>query len=202
MTKGKQRTQEENQQRQLDIAHAAAGLIFKNGFSETSITQITKAAGIGKSTFYDYFSTKDEVILLLLDEPLAEIRTQAALIAKGDGNQFEIISKILHMHLKVLLRDKMFIFKLSFEFQRLPLEVQAKHEVNRQVYQDLLNKLIQKGIDNGLFRQVETDIVVKSLLSILSSVIITRRPSGTPAQMLDKALDVILNGIQNTNRSI
>ena len=55
--------------------------------------------------------------------------------------------------------------------------------------------LIEEGIANGDFRKVDADIVMKSLLSILSSVVMTPRPSGTPAEMLNKALDVILHGI-------
>lgn len=196
MPKGIPRTQIELEERRFAIAHTAAKLFFEKGFSETSVSQIAKAAGIGKSTLYDFFSTKDEIILLLLDEPLSEVRSRAGRIAAGDGSVFERISQILHMHLEVLLRDRAFIFKLSFEFQRLPLGVQAKHETKRQAYQDLLVGLIKAGIEEGSFRSVDPDMVMKTLLSILSSVILTARPNGTPKEMLDKALDVILKGIQ------
>ena len=98
------------------------------------------------------------------------------------------------MHLDVLLRDKAFIFKLSFEFQRLPLDVQARHETKRQAYQHLLRDLIQKGIEEGSFRQVDPDLTVKILLSILSSVILTSRPTGTPLEMLNEGLGPDLKG--------
>jgi AcrR family transcriptional regulator len=196
MPKGKQRTPEELNKKRLEIAHAAADLIFKKGFNETAVSEISAAAGIGKSTFYDFFTTKDEIILLLLDEPLAEIRTKAAAIVSGDGTVIERISRVMHMHLNVLLRDKAFIFKLSFEFQRLPLGVQIQHEAKRQAYQDLLVDLIEEGIANRSFRRVDSDMVMKSLLSILSSVVMTSRPTDTPAGMLDKALDIIFKGVQ------
>jgi AcrR family transcriptional regulator len=196
MPKGIERSQDELAKRRLEIAHIAADLIFEKGFNETSVSQIAAAAGIGKSTLYDFFSSKDEIILLLLDEPLAEIRTHAASIAATEGKVFDRISQILHMHMGVLLRERAFIFKLSFEFQRLPLNVQAKHEIKRKAYQDLLVDLIEEGIANGSFRTVDSDIVMKSLLSILSSVIMTQRPSDTPAGMLDKALDILLEGIR------
>lgn len=196
MPKGIPLNEKEREARRKIIARAAAALIFEKGFSETSVSQIAEAAGIGKSTLYDFFTTKDEIILLLLDEPLAEVRSRAAIIAVGEENIFERISQILQMHLDVLLRDQAFIFKLSFEFQRLPLIVQAQHEVKRQAYQDLLVNLIQAGIDDGSFRVVDTNMVMKTLLSILSTVILTARPNGTPQEMLDKALDIILRGIQ------
>ena len=197
MPKGIQRSPEEFQHQQLLIARAAADLIFKNGFSETSVSQIASAAEIGKSTFYEFFSSKSEVILLLLDEPLAEIRNQAKIIAGENGTPFERITRILHTHLGILLRDKASIFRLFFEFQRLPLSVQAQHETKRKAYQDLLVALIEEGMADNSFRQVDADIVMKSLLSILSSVVMTPRPRNTPTGMLDSALDILYRGIQS-----
>jgi len=195
MPKGIPLTTELLEEKRAAIAHAAAELIFLNGFNETSVSQIARQTGIGKSTIYDYFSSKDEIILFLLDEPLAEVRIKAAEIAAAPGSIIERISQILEMHLDVLLRDKAFVFKLSFEFQRLPLNVQARHEKKRQAYQDLLVELIEKGIRDGVFRPVDPDIVMKTLLSILSSVVLTSRPTGTPQEMLKNALDLILKGL-------
>ena len=47
-------------EKRYERAHKAADLILVKGFRETSVSQIAKAAGIGKSTLYDYFSTKDD----------------------------------------------------------------------------------------------------------------------------------------------
>ena len=197
MPKGIQRSPEEFKVQQLRIAQAAAELIFQNGFNETSVQEIASAAGIGKSTFYEFFSSKDEVILLLLDEPLAEVRRKAETIAGESWTAWERITRILHMHLEILLRDKAFIFRLFFEFQRLPLAVQAQHEVKRKAYQDLLVRLFEEGIREKHIRPIDSDILMKSLLSILSSVVMTSRPSNTPAGMLDTALDIIYVGIQS-----
>ena len=196
MPKGIPLTDEYLLEKRLAIAHAAAELIFQSGFNETSMNQIARKMGIGKSTIYDYFSSKDEIILLLLDEPLGEVRSLAEEIETEDGTASERLTRILEMHLDVLLRDRAFIFKLSFEFQRLPLDVQARHEAKRQAYQDLLRGLIQEGIEEGGFRPVDPDITVKILLSILSSVILTSRATGTPLEMLKGGMDLIFKGLE------
>lgn len=196
MPKGIPLTDEYLLEKRLKIAHAAAELIFKQGYNETSVAQIARKTGIGKSTIYDYFSGKEEIILLLLDEPLTEVRYRAEEIIAGSGSASERIKRVLEMHLDVLLRDKAFIFKLSFESQRLPLEVQARHEKKRQVYQGLLRALIQEGVDDGSFHQVDPDLTVKILLSILTSVILTARPTGTPLEMLKDGLDLIFKGLE------
>ena len=164
MPKGIPLTEKEMGEMRLNIAHAAAELIFRNGFNETSVSQIAKRTGIGKSTIYDYFTSKDEIILLLLDEPLSIVRDQASDIGESDASVIDRLTRILKMHLDVLMRDKAFIFKLSFEFQRLPLKVQARHEIKRQAYQNILVDLIEEGITDGTFRPVDADMVMKVLL--------------------------------------
>ena len=194
MPKGVPLTDDHTDQMRERIAQSASKLIFEQGFNETSLVQIAKVAGIGKSTVYDYFKSKDEIMLYLLDEPLSEVRKEAVEIQSGSGTTEEKIKRILRMHLGILLRDKAFIFKLFIESQRLPLTVQAKHEVKRRAYQELLITLVQQGINNGEFRVINPDIMVKSLLSILSSVVMTPHPHGTPEQMLDEALDLLFIG--------
>jgi AcrR family transcriptional regulator len=196
MPKGIPLTEEYRLEKRTLIAHAAAELIFRQGFNETSLNQIAQKTGIGKSTIYDYFSSKDEIILFLLDEPLSEVRSLAEDIAAGAGSPAERLSQILEMHLEVLLRDKAFIFKLSFEFQRLPMDVQGRHEHKRQDYQELLRGLVQEGIMDGSFRTIDPDITVKILLTMLSSVILTARPTGTPLEMLSEGLDLIFKGLE------
>ena len=196
MPKGVPLTDEQIEEKRLAIAHAAAKLIFQQGYNETSVSQIARKTGIGKSTIYDYFSSKEEIILALLDEPLAEVRLKAEEIGASSVDVIQRISQILEMHLDILLRDKAFIFKLSFEFQRLPLDVQARHEVKRGAYQDLLMALIEEGIQDGTFRSVDPDIAMKTLLSVLSSVVLTSRPTGTPQEMLASALDLIFRGLE------
>lgn len=76
MPKGIPLTKEELEEKRNEIAHKAADLIIERGFNETSVSQIAKAVGIGKSTLYDYFSNKDEIFLYLLDEPIEELTRQ------------------------------------------------------------------------------------------------------------------------------
>jgi AcrR family transcriptional regulator len=196
MPKGIPRTQKELEERRREIAHTAADLIFEKGFTETSVSQIAKAAGIGKSTLYDFFSTKDEIILLLMDEPIAEmIRRAETIIASNDsvGNR---LHKVMHMHLDILMRDRAFFFRLAFEAQRLSLEAQQKYQIKRYTYQDLIVGLVEEGITDGSFREIDAAMVMKILLASMSTVVYTTRPAGTPEEMLDKALDMILSGVQ------
>lgn len=55
----KQLSKDEKRQRLIDIS---IELFYKNGMSKTTIANITQSAGMGKSTFYEYFKSKEDVI--------------------------------------------------------------------------------------------------------------------------------------------
>ena len=143
MPKGIPLTKEEYAERRHKIAHIAADLILEKGFTETSVQKIAKAVGIGKSTMYDYFSTKDEIILYLMDEPLEELTQRAKAIIDSKGKAGERLYKVMFIHLEVLLRNKAYLIKLTFEAQRLGSEAQQYYQKKRYAYQDLLKALIE-----------------------------------------------------------
>jgi len=45
------------------IFHAALELFAKKGFAETTVEDITTAADVGKGTFFNYFPSKDHILL-------------------------------------------------------------------------------------------------------------------------------------------
>ncbi len=196
MPKGIPLSATERQKRRQQIAHAAASLILEKGFTETSVSQIAAASGMGKSSLYDFFETKEEIILVLLDEPLIEMNQRAAAIIASADSVATRLARVMHMHLEILLRDRAFFLRLAYEAQRLSQEAQQKYQAMRYAYQDLIVGLIDAGVADGSFRAVDSAMVVKILLASMSSVLYTTRPVGTPQEMLDKVLDLILSGIQ------
>jgi len=54
------------------IIDTAIGLIKKNGVTHTSVSKITELVGIGKGTFYNYFSSKEELLYVLMKKQSEE----------------------------------------------------------------------------------------------------------------------------------
>lgn len=52
----------------LNILNITYEMVKKYGITHTSIEKITKACGIGKGTFYHYFSSKEALILDLIEK--------------------------------------------------------------------------------------------------------------------------------------
>ena len=63
--KNKSRTRLE--QRESDIIDSATQLFAKEGFHGTSTRKIASAAGVSEGTLFHYFSTKNVLLLAILD---------------------------------------------------------------------------------------------------------------------------------------
>ena len=56
----------DKEQKKKDIALGTKALILQNGINNITISQIAKAANIGKGTVYEYFKNKDEIVFELV----------------------------------------------------------------------------------------------------------------------------------------
>jgi AcrR family transcriptional regulator len=196
MPKGIRLTEEELEQRRHEIAASAVPLFLAKGFQETGLREIARAAGIGKSTLYDYFPTKDDIIIFVIEENLTDLIVRANAIIAQEKSAPERLRQVMHMHLDFLLENKALFLRLSLEAQRLKAESQQRIQIQRYAYQDLLQDLIEAGIAEGSFRPVNPTMAMKALISMMTPVAFTSRPAGTPAEMLEDALDLVIHGLK------
>lgn len=56
------------------LFHASLELFAKKGYAETTVEDITNAADVGKGTFFNYFPSKDHILLAFSEMQLAKLR--------------------------------------------------------------------------------------------------------------------------------
>ncbi len=196
MPKGIPLTTEELDRRRHQVFAASLHLFLENGFQETSMQQIAAAAGMGKSTLYDYFKTKDEILLWVVEDGIYDLSERAKQIASQDLPAAEKITRVMRLHLDYLLENKEFYNHMLYEVQRLGPESQRRIQIKRHAYQDLLCRLVEEAIREGTFRPVNPLLATRTILSILSPAVFTSRPTGTPEEMMDEAIDIFTRGVQ------
>ena len=72
MPKGIMLTPEQQEERREEIISVALQLIEKNGFQKTSMREIAILANMGKSSLYDFFKTKDEIVVYAVEKEIEE----------------------------------------------------------------------------------------------------------------------------------
>jgi len=196
MPKGIPLTEEEQNRRRREIFDASVHLFLEKGFHETSMREIAEAAGVGKSTLYDYFSTKDDILVSYFENAIQTITKRAQEILRQDLDIPEKLRQIMQMHLEFLVDNKQIFLNLSIEAQRLSAESQERIQLERHAYQDMLRALIEEGIRRQEFRPVNPLFAARTIFSLLSIAVYTSRPTGTPEEMLEEAMGIFFQGVQ------
>jgi AcrR family transcriptional regulator len=195
MPKGIRLTAEEQASRRRAIFAATVKLILEKGFPETSMREIAEAAGMGKSSLYDYFKTKDDILLFIVQEETRAVVEKAQAIAALPLPPEVRLQRILAMHLRFMQANGYLLSRLSVEMQRLSPERQQGFQQERYAYQDTVAAVIQEGITQGCFRPVHPLHAARLLINSLLSVLYTTRPTASADEMLDETMTIFLKGI-------
>ncbi|HMB22142.1 MAG: TetR/AcrR family transcriptional regulator [Chloroflexota bacterium] len=196
MPKGIPLTEEEQARRRKEIFHASVHLFLNKGFNETSMREIAEAAGIGKSTLYDYFRTKDEILLSFVEDEIQRLTERAKEITKQEVGAQEKLRQMMFAYMDYLAANEDFYMKLSTEVQRLAQESLARIQRKRHALQDMLRDIIDEGVQEGCFRPVDSLLATRVIFTALTPAVYTTRPSGSRQQMMEEAFNLMLKGIQ------
>lgn len=60
------------------LADAALELFLERGYEATSVTEITRRAGVSRASFFNYFTSKPETLWFVLDHRIAALETALA----------------------------------------------------------------------------------------------------------------------------
>jgi AcrR family transcriptional regulator len=201
MPKGIPLTEEEIDRRRHEVFRAALPVMMQKGFSETSMREIADAAGIGKSTLYDYFCSKDEVLLFVLEEEMESLYDGALEISMQPLPAIEKLHLIMKQELEIILQNKEFFLQITLEAQKLGMHSQKRVLQLRYTYQDLIRSVIEQGVSESSFRKVNSLLVARMLINTMSNVVYTTRPTGSPEEMLNEVFDLILLGVMERGES-
>ena len=87
------------------ILEAAMSLILKNGYSHTSVEDITNSIGIAKGSFYTYFKSKNLLLRTIIEEQIESIIEQQESQLKEGKDFDEILLNNIVSRVKFLKKD-------------------------------------------------------------------------------------------------
>jgi AcrR family transcriptional regulator len=196
MPKGIPLTEEEMAKRRHEIFHRVVNIFLKKGFQETSMREIATATGLGKSTLYDYFKTKDEILVYFFEDQLNDLTGEAQKIALQNLSADKRLWQIMQVYTENLQANKNLFMKLTAESQRLKVESRKQIQKKRHAYQDMIRALIDEGIQEGVFRKVNSLLAAQLLISTVPPVVYGSRSTDTPQEILKGTLDIFFKGIE------
>jgi len=198
LAKGIMLTPEQQIERRCEIKNVALQLFKEKGFQKTSMREISEVVGMGKSSLYDFFDSKDEIIVFAYEEAMRTIIEKTKEIVASEPSLEQCLRNIMRNNLVYTKENNHFIGWLNTEASYLNEAYQKRFNEIRYSYQDIVQSVIEKGTAEGLFRKTNPALAARLLINAMLSIAYTSRPSGTLEEMLEEAVNIFLYGITDT----
>jgi len=123
--------QERSRLKRVALLAAALDLFAAQGYEATSIDEIARRAGVAVGGFYQHFVSKQQVLLVLMDQLLAEA---AALTSPGEG---AAVTAVPHAVIAALVRQALRVDWAYAGAYRAWREAAARDAAVRALYEEI-----------------------------------------------------------------
>jgi AcrR family transcriptional regulator len=160
------------------ILEAAAQIIRKKGFHATSMQDIADAVNLQKGSLYHHISSKQEILLALLDQALDMLTDRLQIVMVEDLPADLKLHKAMESFLYILTEHSDLVSVLLLEHRSLDAEFQSRHIARRDRYERLWRDLIQEGIKTGRFHDYDPALTARALLGVMNWTVTWYKPTG------------------------
>ena len=137
--------------RRAELVAAAVAVFGERGYRATSMRELALAVGLSKSALYHYVRSKEELLVALYEDVLAQrlaeqVAVQEAGLPPDEALRTILVDRFVHAcHNQELLR-------VFFEEEaELPPELMTTVRLRRRQNEDVVVALIADGVDAGVF---------------------------------------------------
>lgn len=136
----------------------AAGELFRSeGFSDTTLRDIAAYVGIGRTTLYEYFSDKEDVLVNLVEHTLPDVVDGLLAGLPPDVTVRERLSELIVRGLEFVSSDTSLGSTLMRELPKLSPAAQRRVRKAHGRLEAEVTRLCRLGIDRGEFRSFDPD---------------------------------------------
>ncbi len=183
------------------ILSVAVRLFSQKGYYATSIQEIADQSGISKGAFYLHFSSKEELVLSILESYYDLVRKKMLTIDQQEKSSREKLVAQISIYFKEILQRKELIM-MQLREQVLPINEEVKEFMIRirieiqQWYENTIKEIYGKGIqkycaDGAILLDGMINAYIKILLVSTEPVDFTKL-----AIFIVRRLDDLMEGLQ------
>lgn len=190
-----------------ELLAAALELFVEKGYAATRVEEVAQRAGVSKGTLFLYFSSKEELFKAVVRENISgRFAEWARELETYEGSSAELVRYCMHTWWERVGSTKASgIPKLMMsEAGNFPELAKFFQQEVVQPGDDLIRRILQRGVDRGEFRALDPTYGVFSVLAPMMFLAMWKHSKGAcgdarveldPARYIDSQVDTILHGM-------
>ncbi|MEI8005033.1 MAG: TetR/AcrR family transcriptional regulator [Bacteroidota bacterium] len=181
------------------VLKVAQEIFSRYGFHKTTMDDIAKGMGKGKSSIYYYFSSKEDIFSAVVEKELLELRSKIVESVTRAENPKE--------KLKAYVNERMQgLSKMVNLFNVLRTEFISQREFTDRIRMKtdeeeigIIRSILDEGVSSGTFHLEDTYLtsiaIVTALKGMEVPLVIARKEENHLEMTLDRLLDVLFYGM-------
>lgn len=180
-----------------DILDAAAQVFRQKGFHGASMSAIADAVNLQKASLYHHVTSKQEILLALLERALGLLTAHIAAISTQDIPPDKKLRQMIRAYLSALAENGDLTAVLLFEHRSLDKKSHARHVPQRDKFEGLWRDVLNEGVRTKLFECKDTGMAVRALMGLMNWTLTWYRPDGGKSieQISDGYADLLFHGL-------
>jgi TetR/AcrR family fatty acid metabolism transcriptional regulator len=199
-------TKKKNMDKYQRILDAAIKVFADQGFFQSTVSQIAKAAGVADGTIYLYFKNKDDILIHFYEYKTRQIFERFRDAVSQPSTAEEKLRCLIRVHLQEFQKDRnMAIVYQAETHQNRRLGHQQIKEMSK-MYRDIISEVVELGQEEGSIRRdLYMGLVKRFINGAVDEVINSWIHSGGKydlVTMADPLVDLFIKGIGGTSHSL
>ena len=188
------------------ILVSARNLFSLKGFKDTNVSEIAKNAGIGVGTFYNYFSSKEELFLRVFNEENMKLKYAMFEQIKPDDDLVTVSSKMMMRYINTLNSNRIlgewYNKELFSKLERYYYQQNGMQDMVDFMHNDIAG-LIKKWKSEGKIRKDIDDGLILAILSCVVYVDMHKAEIGIQyfPKIIDLLYQFIMKGLTDSPKN-
>jgi AcrR family transcriptional regulator len=185
--------------RRETILESAARLFDEVGYHQTSIALIAEDAETTKANIYHYFRAKHDILAAIYDNWIDVLTEMFEDHVRHEPDVGRAVTLVFRDLMTVILENPSQV-RVYFHYAReLPPHQRDEAQAKRDHYWELVESVIQRGIDAGIFPPQPTRAATLGLLGMCAwaSQWTSSEASLASPEIADYFANVFLNGVRS-----
>src|SRR5213592_1613698 len=161
-----------------NVRAAAVQLFAEYGYHAAPLRDIARMAGIQAASIYYHYANKEALLVEIMETHMRQLNANLERILREYHDPQQRLYEAIANHIRLHTTYKSEFFIIDTEIRALEGENRAKILALRDQYEDLIQRLLRKGMEQGVLRQTDVKVSSYAIIAMCTEVAKWFRPAG------------------------